>query len=64
MFGCNMTKEEFEEQQKFEENLIQKMIQKPPIEVVLGGKGAILKHLANMAVELYEETKKEDKNGL
>ncbi len=56
-----MTKEEFMEQREFEENLMETLFKRPPAEVQLGGRKAILNYIAEAAVELYEKELENDK---
>ena len=56
----NMTKEEFEEQQKFEERLMNELFSKELDP--LASKKDIIKHLADTAVEMFEGPKEKDKN--
>ncbi len=55
--GPFIDKEEFMRQKEFEENLMETMLKRPPVDVQLGGKKAILNYIAEMAVELYEGPK-------
>lgn len=49
-----MTKDEFREKKEAEEEIMKRMFEKPPVDVLLGGKKALISHIAATAVELYE----------
>ncbi len=51
------TKEEFLEQQKMEEKLMDAFFSKPPLDAHMGGKGDLINYIAETAVELFENTK-------
>lgn len=53
-FDCTMSKEEFEKQKEFEDNLMNSFFARPPLEVQLSGKRAILDHIVDTAIKLYE----------
>ncbi len=55
--GPFINKEEFMRQKEFEENLMETMLKRPPVDVQLRSKKAILNYIAKMAVELYEGPK-------
>ena len=49
-----MTKEEFEQQKKDEEALMDAFFNQAPPEVQMGGRKAIIAHIAQNTVDLYE----------
>lgn len=59
-FHMDMSKEEWLEQQEFEERVLDSMIHHPPFEVVTGNKAKFIEYLAKTAVELFEGRKGED----
>jgi len=60
-FNIDMTKDEFMELQEQEDAIMGAMLKEIPNSVKMGGKDAMIKHIAQTAVDLYEIGKDNNK---